>query len=50
MTIYLVPCGRGRWNVLTMHIDGYHLAPFVVEVGAIWVLGHAKFRIKEVLP
>lgn len=50
MTVLLKPCGRGRWHVLTMRIEGVHLAPFTVAVGAVWVLGGVNFRVAEVRP
>jgi hypothetical protein len=50
MSVICKPCGRGRWNSMTLVYTGPQLAPFTVAVGEQFTLGTVVWRVCEVRP
>jgi hypothetical protein len=48
--LILKPKGRGNWRTSTLHIEGAHQLPLMVEVGQVITIGGVVFRICEVRP
>lgn len=50
MTVICKPCGRGRWNALTLIYAGPQMAPFTCAVGERFSLGGVLWRVCQVRP
>lgn len=48
--LILKPKGRGRWNSITMRIEGERASPLLIRAGQTLVLGGVVWRICSVTP
>lgn len=50
MILILKPRGRGRWNAVTLAIEGQRASPLLIRAGQLLTLGGVIFRICKVMP